>query len=227
MLALGVYSLVAYLRPRWLWVLPVPAEAAFGVFVWRAVASVMAFGFALTCTLAFAERHPRRWALTFASSAMLFVVTAWVSTRTSPIADRLSVEERDGVVLQSSDATCVSASAANLLRLHGRHTTEPEMAELLGATSAGATSAQLLDGLEATGLACERAFYPERKLTKVTAPAVLFYGEAYGVPHAVVLESRDDDRVAILDPLRGRSSIPLEKVEAWWDGEAVTCGVPM
>ncbi len=55
-------------------------------------------------------------------------------------------------------------------------------------------------------------------------PAVLFYGETYGVPHAVVLEAKEADRVVIADPLGERKVLAAHEVATWWDGEAVVCG---
>ena len=157
------------------------------------------------------------------STAVLLGGTAFVGERTQPIAQQLVVSERDGVVLQSSGVSCVSASGANLLRLHGKHMTEPQMARLLDATSAGATSAQLLKGLREAGMECSRSYDSARDLAGVRAPAVVFYGSGYGVPHAVVLVERQGDEVVLLDPLIGRQTVDAGTVARLWDGEAVHC----
>jgi hypothetical protein len=68
-----------------------------------------------------------------------------------------------------------------------------------------------------------RSFHADRDLSRVPLPAVLFYGDEYGTPHAVVLAERVVDDVVILDPLWGRVVLPRSVVEGWWDGEAVTC----
>jgi hypothetical protein len=223
MFALGGVALAAYLHPRWLWALPLALEASFSALVWRSVVALMAFGFALTTTLAFAAQSPRRWSLMIGSLALVVALALFAAERSRPIAPELRAVERDGVVLQSSGVSCVSASAANLLRLHGVTVTEAQMAELTGATRDGATSAQLLVGLSEMGLDGRRSFHADRDLSRVPLPAVIFYGDEYGTPHAVVLAERGVDDAVILDPLRGRVVLPRSAVEAWWDGEAVTC----
>lgn len=224
MVVLGGLALAAYVQPRLLWVLPLSVEAHFSTLVWRSVVGVMALGFSVTTALAFIGKSERRWLVGIASLAVLLAVTVLVEDRTRPLAPELLARERDGVVLQSSGASCVSASAANLLRLHGVEATEREMAERIGATRDGATSAQLVYGLTRMGLSCERTFDPEHRVSRVKAPAVIFYGRGFGVPHAVVLSELNDDGAVILDPLQGRGVYGVDDVAAAWDGEVVSCG---
>jgi len=218
--------LAVYLEPKWARLLPLWMECSINALVWGGILAVFSFGFALTVALAFASAHPRRWSLAIVSVALLITVEAVQFQYARPIAPELRDIERDGVVLQSSAATCVSASAANLLRLYGVRRTEKQMAELFGASAAGATSAQLLYGLSAEGFVCEREFHVGGNIKAVTPPAIVFYGERYGVPHAVVLASRNGEQLTIVDPLGGKKTMSASEVSRFWDGEVVRCRPP-
>ncbi len=220
---LGGVRLVAYFVPHLARSLPLWLEFSFNAVIWGGVFAVFSFGFTLTVTLAFATGHARRWSLAIASVGLLMIVELVQAEYTRPIAPQLRELERDGVVLQSSGVSCVSASAANLLRLHGVRRTERQMAERLGASGAGATTAQLLYGLEREGLSCQRLIRSDGNVMAVKPPAIVFYGDRGGVPHAVVLAERNGRRVTILDPLSGRGTMNVAQLSRIWDGEAVHC----
>lgn len=231
--ALAGVQMALWAYPDSQWALPLWLEYGYTAMIWGGIVAIFSFAFALTVALAFATRHPRRWSLAIVAVTLVGAIEVLQLGYTRPIAGELEHSELDGVILQTSGASCVSASGANLLRLHGIAATELEVARALDASVTGASAAQLVYGLRAFGLDCRRVHVEARDLRALEPPAVLFFdttgwtsSDGGQVPHAVTYAERRGDAVVVYDPLVGRRHLPVDRANALWGGRAVTCAAP-
>ena len=162
----------------------------------------------------------------------------WVVTHPPPTEDRW----KDGVCRQTSPASCSAAAAATLLRAHGIHATESEMARLCLTRSHGTPMHGLYRGLKlktaGTGWRVEPFRADVESLRREARPVILSvrldrrdgvdprYEQAWGwtpgVPHTVVLFGfRQGQKVEIGDPSVGREHWRVQDVEVLWHGEAI------
>lgn len=135
--------------------------------------------------------------------------------------------DSDGVVRQTSGATCAAAACANIARIYHVELTEADMVLALGTTESGTSPAQIVVGMRRLGFPSRKRISAERDIAAVTPPAVLFvrYGnEPLG--HAVAFVRRDGDNVTILDPKSGKADITLEQLQTEWAGYAVEISAP-
>ncbi|MBN1769833.1 MAG: hypothetical protein JXB32_01125 [Deltaproteobacteria bacterium] len=185
------------------------------------------FGFAIG--LAFASAAEHRWCLA-ALVAGLFgcVGVAWVVV-TRPIADDLGHSvDPDGFILQTSGTSCAAASAANVARQLGLAVTEREMAERVGTTVLGTTSAAVVEGLSELGVTCRRIERFDTDPRMVVPPAILVVDHPATGPesHAVAFLGMDRGRALVVDPLDGLSRTPSERLGLRWHGHGLECGRP-
>jgi hypothetical protein len=217
---LAIQMVVVFL-PDVAWSVPEWLEIHQTAVVFGSLAFVSALLLALTVHGAFATRDRRRIPL---GVAMLLVVGVLLGVECDflwPIASQLGDRTNGDAVLQSSGASCVAASAANLLRHRGIPVSEREVAAVLGTTRYGTSPSQLVRGLERFGVSCRRV----RDRRVPAAPAILFLPPKGGVAaHAVLLTGRSGEDFSVIDPLSGRLVLTRSEVEARWHGLAVVCG---
>jgi len=210
--------------PELSWYLPVPVEYAYSAIVEAVVLSVGGFTSAVTVTIAFATRHPRRLLLCAPPAALLIGVPVLLHWLLEPIHPTVGNRERDGVIMQSTPYTCAPASAANLLRALGVHRSEREVAELFGTTALGTSSAQIIRGMAELDIHCRRADLGRRPLP--VAPAILLF-EGARVGHAVaLLEGDHEGGLVIADPLVGRTATTEARLRAERRIRAIECARP-
>lgn len=201
-----------YWGPSIVWVIVVSAIGGFNFFV---------------VGLGWAERNPERGKVLLAALILSTVFGFMQFHYTRPLAPAL-VEEvaPDGAILQSSDASCVPASSANVARLLGVVATEPVLAKAMHTTRMFGTSApQLVVGMREFGIACDMLVLGEHDGDRVPAPAILFVDhEAVGPEgHAVALLGRRGETFEVVDPLSGREAWSRAKLESVWHGIGVSC----
>jgi hypothetical protein len=123
---------------------------------------------------------------------------------------------RDGVIMQSTGATCVAATGANIACRLGVTVTEAEMIDRMGTTVRGTSVAQAIRGMAELGLGNHRV--TADRLQDVHPPAMLY--EAYQ-PHVVALMGWKDGKAEIWDPSRGKRLLTPELVDKFWAHHAM------
>ena len=134
----------------------------------------------------FATKERWRWPLLlFAVSSIIAIQSYafWKTAITRPLAFAAARITADGVVLQSSNASCLAASAANIARILGKQRTEREMARLCKTSADGTYPTQALVGLRQIGIQGRKVSNSERDIRSIKPPAILFFLDD---THAVV-----------------------------------------
>jgi len=151
--------------------------------------------------------------------------------------------EADGVVLQTSPATCSAASAATLLRAHGIVATEREMARLCLTRSWGTTRLGLYRGLKrkTAGTPYDVEVFQwtlDELRARPPGPVILHvvlergatsdkryvrdWGWEVGRPHAVILfRFLPNDLVEMGDPSIGREPWHVDSLRVLWHGDGM------
>jgi len=213
--------------PTLSWYLPVAVEYYSVPGLWLINVASMTFAFAAIVTLGYVIRHPARWVLLLACIGIVAMVE--YRFRTSPLILPPEVRQErigeDGVVRQTSGATCAAATCANVARMLGIHATEGELVALLGTTEAGTTPAQIVYAMHGLGFACTKRYVRDRDITKVKAPAVLFVMAVTEVDgHVVALAKVAVGQAEIWDPSAGKMLISVQELPKRWGGRAIEIG---
>ncbi len=218
--------LMQTMRDLW-WRLPLLVEYSFLPLVWGAILGCFGFLFSLVCGLAWRLGDPTRRRLVVASLLMVVAaeVAHWQYARLAAPGLR-HLATSDGVVLQSSDATCAAASAANLLRLSGVQATERQLAVRFGSSVLFGTSiAQVVFGLRELGYDCRRFAEDPSSESSPPLPALLLVDHpAVGEEgHLVLATRRQGQRLEVLDPLTGRRELSRSELRRRWHGRGLHC----
>lgn len=150
---------------------------------------------------------------------------------------------RDGVCLQSDEASCSACSAATLLRHHGIPSSEEEMVALCLTSRRGTRPLGLYRGLKIktrnTGWRVEVFKTDMEGLPSIlSSPAILpmrldrgadvdpryerKWGWRPGVAHTVIVYGfTDDGAVRVADPTVGREEWDVESLKILWHGEGL------
>jgi predicted double-glycine peptidase len=212
--------------PEITWSAPVWLEAHHVELLLGAVAATISVIFGFASYGALATRHPQRAAAVGSTILIVGIVVAVEWEFTAPIAQQLYHRTKEGVILQSSSASCAAASAANLAGTYGVVRTEAQMAELLGSTRFGTSPAQVVHGMERLGISCWKTRRADMDPYALRAPAVLFLppDPGGGAAHAVLLAGVVDQQILVVDdPLLGRQQMSRRELSARWKGHAVEC----
>ena len=205
------------------WRMPLVLAYYFDALLQSTVLGILGFGFVVAITWAFRERHAKRIQLALMGVLTVASVCCAQLNWSRPIARRLGDSIRHGVVLQTDGASCGAATAANLLRLHGRMASESQMAEILGTTVRGTSTAQFIYGLRGLGLSCRRYDDPGG-LARVPPGTILYVDELSGPEsHAVLYAGRAENRFVVLNPLVGRELLDDTALLAIWHGRGIEC----
>ncbi|APR78866.1 Hypothetical protein A7982_04213 [Minicystis rosea] len=227
-LALLGVQLFVVTHPDVTWDAPLWIELHHADLLFGSVAACISFVFGLATYGAFATRHRQRMAVPVSMAIVVGIVFAIEWDFEAPIASNLHERRNGEIVLQSSNASCAAASAANLARHYGILRTESEMAALVGTTRFGTSPAQVIQGLKRLGISCQKIVRADVDPTPLHAPAVLFLPGSAGVPgHAVLFIGVDGQSSVVLDPLSGRQLLSRHELTARWKGHAVECNRPL
>lgn len=130
---------------------------------------------------------------------------------------------RDGIMMQSSNVTCVPTTLSNVSRLYGRNFSEKEATEICGTCLIGSFMSDLVRS--ARGIGFEKASFtndPVESLLAEDRPCLLTIDNSgAGVLHAVGLVGAASDVVFIADPLMGLRRLQREEFTRNWKGLAV------
>jgi len=215
-----------YLRnlPLLFWQLPLLVQYFSGPVCWIYCLGFLLFVFGTVWRLAIGARRWSSAAAFTLAIAMLSMFESGISL--SPYNRPPRLEQArvvEGVIRQTSDASCAAAASANLLKLFGEQRTEAEMAELLGTTAYGTSTAQMWWTLQSLGYEVRKVNVEPGEFSDISAPALLLvdYGaEALG--HVVLFARVVEGRAEIWDPLGGRALQRAQELEVRWRGHALT-----
>ncbi len=149
---------------------------------------------------------------------------------------------KNGVCMQSSEASCSAAAAATFLTIHGIPATEQEMAELCFTTDQGTSMQGIYRGLVIKSFGTPWRVEPVtgrvEQLAAANAPTLLSvglgrwqvadprysrdWGWAPGTLHSVVfLGTASDNKVDMADPKVGREQWMVQGLADLWKGEGL------
>ena len=177
------------------------------------------------------SRLPRQRRVTALAAVMGMIYflqgNLWmIQTTPSSALGQAPGRDRQSVVMQSTDFTCVPAACATALNRLGLPTTEADMAELTQARpGTGATIVRAMDGLEQR-LAGHRVrvelVEPDfMQLTALTMPALTTLRVGPTQRHMVVLTHVDNFRVSLIDPQDGRVALTRREFEEVYEGQVL------
>lgn len=169
----------------------------------------------------FATKERWRWPLLlFAVSSIIAIQSYafWKTAITRPLAFAAARITADGVVLQSSNASCLAASAANIARILGKQRTEREMARLCKTSADGTYPTQALVGLRQIGIQGRKVSNSERDIRSIKPPAILFFLDD---THAVVYVGLSNELAEIWNPSVGKTWLSTSRVHDLWTGHAL------
>jgi protein-S-isoprenylcysteine O-methyltransferase Ste14 len=213
-------------HPDWWWAMPPAVERVYLAALWTSLGALMALLVSFASWIAYQQQHPEQKVLVLAGVMLVGSVgyVQWSFTR--PLEGVVEVRETpEGVVLQSTGATCAAATAANLLRIWGRSADERMMAERFNTTQMGTATGQVVLGLAELGLACRKIEVASPEALRL--PAMLFVDHPAAGPesHAVALV-QVGPQIEVWDPLVGKVFLSADGLAAIWHGRAVDCVPP-
>jgi predicted double-glycine peptidase len=226
-MVVGIYGFVRIQSDfRLMWYLPSVLDRYTMPFLWIASGGFMTYLASCACKVAYAKGHPERHKLTV-SAILIVTAFAVIYIRVSlPIYRHLyELETADGVVLQTSGASCAAASAANIVRLYGLPATEREMAQLAGTTVLGTSPGEIIAALGRKNIRAVKRTLSLNDLMHLAHPAILSVASPWQGPdsHAIVLPPATMGRRRILDPLNGTRALDLKELALEWNGHLIEC----
>ncbi|MBI2432994.1 MAG: hypothetical protein HYV26_08995 [Candidatus Hydrogenedentes bacterium] len=222
---LGVVLPVLWIRnyPALFWHFPLSFQYYSGPLAWTFSVSFFCFVF---FAIAVMYAPPQSWQgkglLVFGICAAIF---SEILIQESPFLQPIRVEAVrvvDGVVLQSTGATCAAAAAANIVRFYGEPKSEQEMIDLLGTTEFGTSTGQVFHGLSQSGFTCIRRTLEDGDFTQLHAPALLFVDFGSDpLGHVVCFMGEREGKAEIWNPQGGKTWQTREQLAASWHGHAL------
>ena len=207
-------------HPTSVWGMPAWLQIHYFPIYWGLICAVLGYGFGFCCSAKFLARAHGRWPLLIVAIFTISTIEgyAWWKTGTSgsspAAAPRITP---DGVILQSTGATCVPASAANIAQILGVQTSEAEMARLCCTTSDGTYPAQALAALRQIGISGRKVSNSERDILAIKPPAILFFLDD---THAVVFVGLTNGMAEIWNPSIGKTRLSPSRIHDLWTGHA-------
>jgi len=206
------------------WFLPTVFTFYDVIGVWLVDLTLIAFFAGVTVVVAILEHHRFRWVILAVVAAGLVCGPPLYRFYVRPVPHVLGPSRvtKDGVVLQTTKTTCAAASCANITRFYGAPKTEAEMVDILGATTDGATLAQMIYGMEKLGFRCVKRHIRNLDPRQLHAPAILFV-DCVGGPegHVMTYMGCDPYTLDIWDPLIGKSRWGTGELCEIWHGRAL------
>ncbi|MCI0661247.1 MAG: peptidase domain-containing ABC transporter [Acidobacteria bacterium] len=132
--------------------------------------------------------------------------------------ERLGIRRRVPVLQQLSMVECGAACLAIILNYYGRKTTVAEVRDLCAVGRDGLSALTILQAARRYGLKTNAYSVRPELLRHLRLPAIIHWG----FRHFVVLESWSPVRVELVDPARGRLSLPCENFRGDFTGIVLT-----
>ncbi len=217
-----VLSVAGIIRPV-AWAMPLVLELFFPFLKWGGLSVVFAYLASLCVRVAWYSGHRERGKLTFATTLLVvaLLILRWNVTFSIP-ADSYEHEVVDGgIILQTTGASCVPATVANILGRFGVTETEKALAREMGTTGQGTTHGRVALALWQRGFDCRRVTVVS--IQEVNPPAALTVDHPATGPesHMVGFMGMDGEMAEIWDPLYGRDMMYPEQLSTVWHGKAL------
>lgn len=192
---------------------------------WLLIGALFAFLSGFTVYLALRTGHPKRSQLTLAVvlvNLAIFIVNWRLN---SGIADFLEHRTKDGVVVQSTGASCAAATLSNIANHYGTAISEPEAAQLMGTTTLGTSPGEMRYALQRLGIGYRTLNERHSDLSRIRPPAMLFVDHpAVGSEgHVVAYFGMSGQNFEIWDPLVGKTFWSKQRVQEVWHGNGILC----
>jgi hypothetical protein len=207
-------------RPSLQWDMPDWLQLHWAALSWAVVSAILAYFFGFCSAVAWAsEKRGRRLPALFSVVVLsaIQVYAVWSSRPNLPALNHPWTSS-DGVILQTSQFTCVPTSGANIAALLGVHTTEKELAVLFHTTRDGTFPAGALIGLRQLGIAGRKVTTDSGGIRSVHPPAMLF---VLGDTHAIVYARDSGGLLEIWDPSAGKAFVTDDRLRHIWTGHAL------
>ena len=196
------------------------------LLIWAGVVIIFGFLSGYVCVVALRTQYRQSRLLLLATGLCNVGFLVLCVRFQSPVAHELVARRtEDGVILQSSDASCAAATLANVASRFGLQRTEAELARLLGTTSFGSTPGQMRYALAELGIEYRTLNCRTPRLGEVRTPAVLFvdHPSVGSEGHAVGYFGRVGELYEIWDPLVGKVLWSEPKSRERWHGNGIEC----
>jgi predicted double-glycine peptidase len=161
------------------------------------------------------ESLTQKIVLPIATAGLMFV--PFLKSALDPVDyERLQTGCEEEVCLQSTQSTCGPASAATLLRMLGRSSSEKELARECFTYRGGTEVWYIARALRRRGLKAQFVIQQPNQIFP-PAPAIAGVLLRGGVGHFVAIMDANADTVTIGDPLRGRVVIPRSELRQFYN----------
>lgn len=209
-------------NPQLSWQLPVIIEYYIQPVMWAMQIFFLVFTMAAVTILGFAASHRFGMTQVVFSVIVLAIVEGLLRVNTGPARVTQPPRMKDGVIWQTTDATCAAATGANIAEYFGLASSEAAMAEAMNTNRYGTTPGQIIHGLGEYGLHARKVTVDADKVDGVTPPAVVLLKNLDQIDgHAVALMGFEDGAAVVWDPLGGRKHITPGELSERWIGHAI------
>lgn len=209
-------------HPQLSWYLPTTLEFYLQPFMWALQLVFVLFTMSAVTTLGFETKRRLGFIMLIFTILVVGVVEGVLRFQTSTNLSGIAHLVKDGIIYQSTDATCAAAAGANIARLYDISMTEATMAEAMHTTRYGTMPAQIIHGFEEIGLYARKVSVPTDELHRVRAPAILLVENTDTEDgHAVALIGYREGNADIWDPIHGRLHFSSLAFSEKWIGHAI------
>ncbi|MBF0607913.1 MAG: cysteine peptidase family C39 domain-containing protein [Candidatus Magnetobacterium sp. LHC-1] len=187
---------------------------------------LVSYFFNIAVAIAYKTVHRERNKISIATLLVILTIPIIQWGYTKPIHSTLTERSANGFILQSSGASCVCATGANIAGVLGIKTTEKELAKLMNTTGTGTNYGNAIYGMKQIGIACKKIYIKDSNIRLVKPPAFVSVDHiaAGSEAHSVAFMGLVDDLVEIWDPLVGkRQYIKESDVLRFWHGRGLEC----
>lgn len=135
---------------------------------------------------------------------MLLILVPYIKPIILPIGRQVEFSDKwkDDVCLQSTSSTCGPASLATIFKYYGISKSEEEIARASFSCASGTENWYLIRYAKENGL--EIKILNKNNLSDVPIPSIIGTYINGGIGHFVTVLGRDEEKIIIGDPLRGR-----------------------
>ena len=209
-------------NPYWSWYLPVLVEFYIQPAMWALQIFFLFFCMVTVTKLASYSSRFSTMVMVVFTISVFFGVETLLRVHSSPAMVNDPPLIRDGVITQTTDATCAAATGANVAARLGIQTTEAEMAAAMNTNRYGTTPSQIIHGMKTLGLDARKVKVTPNAVTSLEPPAVLLVNNTDQIDgHAVALMGVQNGVAEIWDPLNGKVHYTAEAFADRWVGHAI------
>ena len=209
-------------HPQWGWYVPAAVEYHLLPLFWGVKIALITFAMVSISVLAFLNHRIAGSVLLVVVGVFIFGLEITMRYVNQPHLEEMRVNERDGMIFQSTASTCAAAACANIATRLGVPKGEAEMAELLHTTWAGTSPGQIVWGMRKLGFSARKAYSPRLEPEDIQAPAVFLFNFGTDADaHAVAFMGMKDGKAEIWDPVSGKILMTAEMLRIRWLGRAI------